>query len=58
VSDGRKKMKYIEMFNSFTEPFNCVCAPAPGKHCSVIGCHVANSVLSHMVAMWLSTLLY
>jgi len=23
LSDGQKKKKYIEMFGSFTEPFNC-----------------------------------
>jgi len=23
LSDGRKKKKYIEMFGSFTEAFNC-----------------------------------
>jgi len=24
LSDGQKKKKYIEMFGSFTEPFNCI----------------------------------
>jgi len=24
MSDGQEKKKYIEMFGSFTEPFNCL----------------------------------